>query len=169
LEPGIVINWRAFELRPEPVPMLDPSGEYLTNAWRNHVYPLARKMNMDLKLPPVQPRSRLAHEAAKWAGSKDRHLEYTLALFKAFFADGLDIGKIDVLAGLAVSLGLDPQDLQAVLDKNIFTEEVIADEDEAHRIGVNAVPAFAANGRVLAAGVQTVERLRSLINFQPLH
>jgi len=149
--------------------MLDPGGEYLTNVWRNHVYPLARQMNMDLRLPPVQPRSRLAHEAAKWAGRKNRHHEYNLTLFKAFFTDGLDIGKIDVLAGLAVSLGLDPQDLQAALAEHIFSEEVVADEAEARRIGVNAVPAFAANGRVLATGVQTVERLQALINILPLH
>jgi len=149
--------------------MLDPDGEYLMNVWRNYVYPLAKKMRMDLKLPPVQPRSRMAHEAAKWAGSKNRHHGYNLALFKAFFTDGLDIGKIDVLSGLAVNLGLDPQDLQTALDENIFSEEVLADEDEARRMGVNAVPAFAANGRLLTTGVQTVERLQSIISTLPLH
>lgn len=163
-EPDIAINWRAFELRPEPVPMLDPGGEYLTNVWRNHVYPLAKQMNMDVTLPPVQPRSRLAHEAAKWAGSKNLHHEYNLALFKAFFTDGLDIGKIDVLAGLAREMGLDPDALRTALEEHIFTGEVIADEEEARRIGVNAVPAFAAKGRVLAAGVQTVERLQVLLS-----
>lgn len=164
-EPDIIVNWRAFELRPDPVPMLEPGGEYLTNVWRNHVYPLAKKMNFDMKLPPIQPRSRLAHEAAKWARSKNRHHEYNLSLFKAFFTDGLDIGKIEELAKLAVKLGLDPHNLQAALNENIFTAEVIADEEKARHIGVNAVPAFAANGRVLAAGVQTVERLQSLIHF----
>ena len=144
--------------------MLDPGGEYLTTVWRNHVYPLAQLMNMDLKLPPVQHRSRLAHEAAKWAGTHNHHHEFNLALFKAFFTEGLDIGDRDVLTGLAGDLGLNPEDLQAALEEHIFTREVIADEDEARRIGVNAVPAFAANGMVLAAGVQTVERLQSLVS-----
>ena len=144
--------------------MLDPGGQYLTTVWRDHVYPLANKMNMPLKLPPVQPRSRLAHEAAKWAGSHDRHHAYNLALFRAFFTDGLDIGKRDVLAGLAADLGLDPHDLQTALDKQFFTKEVMADEAEARRIGVNAVPAFAVRGKVLAAGVQTVENLQSLLS-----
>ena len=44
--------------------MLDPKGEYLTSAWRDHVYPLAAKMKLPMKMPPIQPRSRLAHEAA---------------------------------------------------------------------------------------------------------
>ena len=123
---------------------------------------------MPLKLPPVQPRSRLAHEAAKWAGSYDRLEDYNLALFKAFFTDGLDIGKTEVLKRLAVGLSLDPDDLQAALDGNDYTEEVVADEAEAHRVGVNAVPAFASNGRVLAAGVQTAERLQSLLSMRLL-
>jgi predicted DsbA family dithiol-disulfide isomerase len=66
-DPRIIIRWRSFELRPEPVPTLDPDGDYLVSAWQNHVYPLAAKMNMPLKRPPIQPRSRLAHAAAKWA------------------------------------------------------------------------------------------------------
>jgi len=143
--------------------MLDPGGEYLTSAWRNHVYPLAKKMNMDLRQPPIQPRSRLAHEAAKWAGSHDRHHEYNLALFIAFFTDGLDIGKAEVLAELAAGIGLDPHGLREALDKKVFTNEVIADAEEARRIGINAVPAFAAEGRLLAAGVQSVERLQLLL------
>lgn len=147
--------------------MLDPAGEYLTNVWRNHVYPLAAKMNMDLKLPPVQPRSRMAHEAAKWAGTKNRHHDYNLALFKAFFSHGRDIGRQEVLMDLAAELDLDPNDLQKALNENTFTEEVIADEAEASRIGVNAVPAFTVDGMVIAKGVQTAERLRFLLDVQP--
>lgn len=167
-EPDIVIRWRSFELRPEPVPLLDPNGDYLTTVWRDHVYPLAQKMNMPLKLPPLQPRSRLAHEAVKWAGSHDRFQEYNIGLFKVFFESGLDIGKKEVLAELAVELGLDPVDLLSALEGNIFTSEVLADENEARRIGVSAVPAFSFAGQVVAAGVQTADRLQSLLNIQIL-
>lgn len=162
------IRWRAFELRPEPVPLLDPQGDYLTTIWRDHVYPLAHSMNMPLQLPPVQPRSRMAHEAAKWAGSHDRLPEYNLALFMAFFRDGLDIGQEKVLLQLAVDLGLDPGGLSKALGSNVYTGAVISDEEEAKQIGVRAVPAFAVGGQVIAAGVQTVERLQSLLSMKPL-
>jgi predicted DsbA family dithiol-disulfide isomerase len=148
--------------------LLDPRGDYLTTVWRDHVYPLAHKMNMPLKLPSIQPRSRLAHEAAKWAGNHDLLQEFNLSLFKAFFELDLDIGKKEVLAQLAADLGRNPDDLLSALDGNIFTREVIADEDEARRIGVNAVPAFSFEGRVIAAGVQTVDRLQSLLSMRPL-
>ena len=77
--------------------MLDPNGAYLTQAWRDHVYPLAAQIGLPMTKPPIQPRSRLAHEAAKWSGSKGRLAEYNLALFRAFFQFGRDIGDSLVL------------------------------------------------------------------------
>jgi len=149
------------------VELLDPQGEYLTSAWRNHVYPLAAKMNMPLKMPPIQPRSRLAHEAAKWAFSQDRAADYTLALFRAFFQFGLDIGDKQVLMDLADEMGLDPAALGRALDSHLFTGEVVGDEEEARRLGIRAVPSFVSNGRILASGVQTTDRLRELLTKGP--
>jgi predicted DsbA family dithiol-disulfide isomerase len=163
LEPAAGIVWRAFELRPEPVPPLDPQGEYLSRVWREHVYPLAARMGMPLRLPPVQPRSRLAHEAAKWASSQGRFEEYNIAIFRAFFEHGDDIGQPDVLCRLAADIGLDSHALRASLDKGEFTDQVMADEDEAQKIGVRAVPAFATNSLIMASGVQTAARLQELI------
>jgi len=146
-------------LRPESVPTLDPDGDYLVSAWQNHVYPLAAKMNMPLKKPPVQPRSRLAHEAAKWAGKHGRFEPYNLAIFRAFFEHGKDIGEIEILKQLAVDLKLDAESLQISLKNGDYTAMVLADEHEAGQVGVRAVPAFVVNGKVQAAGVQTAERL----------
>lgn len=166
-EKDLVINWRSFELRPEPVPLLDPEGDYLTSAWRDHVYPLAQKMNMPLKKPSIQPRSRLAHEAAKWAGGHGRLPQYNLALFRAFFEFGLDIGDKQVLMNLAAEMGLEPLSLAQAIESHQFTGEVIGDEEEAKRLGVRAVPSFVSNGRILASGVQTHERLRELLEKRP--
>jgi predicted DsbA family dithiol-disulfide isomerase len=147
--------------------MLDPDGEYLTSAWRDHVYPLAEKMNMPLKKPAIQPRSRLAHEAAKWAFSHDRLAEYNLALFRSFFEFGLDIGDKQVLMNLAEEMDLDPAALAQALDSNQFTAEVVGDGEEAQRLGVRAVPSFVSNGRILASGVQTADRLKELLRKGP--
>ena len=37
----IAIDWRAFELRPDPVPTLKPEDPYLPAIWRKAVYPLS--------------------------------------------------------------------------------------------------------------------------------
>ena len=146
------------------MPTLDPDGDYLVSAWQNHVYPLAARMKMPLKRPPVQPRSRLAHEAAKWAGKHDRFEEYNLALFRAFFEYGKNIGEIEILKGLASDLNLDAQSLHTALQNSDYTAMVLADEHEAIQVGVRAVPAFVVNGKVIAAGVQSTGRLRGLLS-----
>lgn len=163
-DPRIKVQWRSFELRPEPAPTLDPEGDYLVSAWQNHVYPLAAKMNMPLKKPPIQPRSRLAHEAAKWADKHGRFEAYNLALFRGFFEHGKDIGEIEILKGLAADLDLDAESLYTALQNNEFAALVLADENEAQKVGVRAVPAFVVNGKVQVAGVQSVERLHELLS-----
>lgn len=157
------IVWRAFELRPEPVPTLDPRGEYLQTVWNGSVYPLSEKLGIEMHLPPVQPRSRLAHEAAKWAGARGNFDPYNEALFRAFFERGEDIGKPETLGALAADLGLDPDALRKALEKGEFLDSVIADERDAAEMGISGVPAFVANRRAGLTGVQPVENLRRLI------
>ena len=111
-DPDVAIVWRAFELRPDPVPILDPNGDYLHRVWGNSVYPLAEQLGVEIKLPPVQPRSRRAHEAAHWARRHGNFREYNDALFRAFFQRGEDIGKTDVLARIASDMGLEGDDLR---------------------------------------------------------
>src|SRR5215210_4773230 len=53
---GVEVDWRAYELRPDPIPALDSDGEYLHRVWSASVYPMARSLGMTLRLPPVQPR-----------------------------------------------------------------------------------------------------------------
>ena len=146
------------------MPTLDPDGDYLVSAWQNHVYPLAARMKMTLKRPPIQPRSRLAHEAAKWADKHGRFEEYHLALFRAFFEFGKDIGDIEILKELASALKLDGNSLQISLKNSDYTAMVLADEHEAGQVGVRAVPAFVVNGKVQAAGVQSARRLHELLS-----
>jgi predicted DsbA family dithiol-disulfide isomerase len=148
------------------VETLDPDGDYLVSAWQNHVYPLAAKMNMPLKKPPIQPRSRLAHEAAKWAESQGRFDEYHLAIFRAIFEYGKDIGNIKILKGLAADLNLDAKSLHTALENGDYTAMVLDDQNKSVQAGVRAVPAFVVNGKVEAAGVQTAGRLHEIL-FRP--
>jgi predicted DsbA family dithiol-disulfide isomerase len=162
-EPGVEVVWRAFELRPEPVPTLDPAGEYLRRVWRDSVYPLAERLGMTMRLPPLQPRSRLAHEAARWARTLGRFDDYNAAVFRAFFERGEDIAAPPVLTSLATALGLDGDSLARALESREYEPGVIEDEREAEALGVRGVPAFVANRRAALSGVQTAENLRRLV------
>ena len=158
------IVWRAFELRPEPAPALDPEGDYLRRAWATSVYPLAEKLNVTMRQPPVQPRTRLAHEAAYWARLQQRFDDYQPEIFRAFFERGEDIGTIDVLASLALELGMDSDSLRRALQIHEFEKNVLEDERAAARLGVTGVPAFMANRRATLSGVRPVAHLKQLID-----
>jgi predicted DsbA family dithiol-disulfide isomerase len=160
---NVDILWRAFELRPDPVPTLDPNGEYLHRVWGSSVYPLAENLGIDIKLPPVQPRSRLAHEAAHWARRQGKFDAYNDALFRAFFQRGEDISNPDVLTRLASAVGLDSSELREALENHLYLDDVLADEREAKKLGLSGVPAFVANRTAALSGVQPLETLQKLI------
>ena len=162
-DPTVAIVWRAFELRPEPVPTLDPNGDYLHRVWGSSVYPLAEQLGIDIKLPPVQPRSRRAHQAAHWARRHGKFREYNDALFRAFFQRGEDIGNTDVLTRLGSDIGLQGDDLREALDKDVHLKNVLADEQETKKLGLRGVPAFVANRKIALSGVQSLESLQKFV------
>lgn len=145
------------------MPTLDPNGDYLHSVWGSSVYPLAKNLGVEIKLPPVQPRSRRAHEAAHWARRHGKFREYNDALFRAFFQRGEDIGNIDVLTCLAADMALQGDDLRRALDNDLHLENVLADEREAKKLGLRGVPAFIANRKIALSGVQSLESLQKFV------
>lgn len=162
----VAIDWRAFELRPDPAPTLDPNAEYLHRVWNQSVYPMAKERGLSLSLPPVQPRSRKAHEAAEFAREAGLLDEMNRALFRAFFEEGRDLADLAVLLDVGESVGLERGDLREALEKDRYTEKVLEDEHLAQQIGITGVPALVIGGgrhAYLLSGAQPVETVREVI------
>ena len=162
-DPHVELIWRAYELRPEPVPMIDPNSDYLRRVWSDSVAPLAARLGVTMRFPPVKPRTRLAHEAAHWARAQGRFDDFHNEVFRAFFERGEDIGDVEVLIALGRKLELDSNSLRQALTTHEFVASVVADEHEAARLGLNGVPAFVADRRAALSGVQPVENLKRLV------
>jgi predicted DsbA family dithiol-disulfide isomerase len=145
----IEIDWRAFELRPDPVPTLDPDGEYLHRVWNQAVYPMAAERGMTLRLPPVQPRSRLAHEAAEFGREAGRLDAMNRALFEAFFVEGRDLADSSLLVAVGGSVGLEREALRQALESGRHAGKVAEDQKLARTMGISGVP-----GLVISAGEQ---------------
>lgn len=146
-EDRVTIRWRAYELRPAPEPTLDPDGDYLHDVWGRAVYPMAAERGMTLRLPRIQPRSRLAHEAAAWAEAQAASDPGTgeamrRALFRGFFEESLDLADPQVLARLADGLSLDGSALQRALEDGDHRQAVIDDQRTARDLGIQGVPAL---------------------------
>ena len=164
----VQVRWRAYELRPEPEPTLDPAGDYLRDIWATAVYPMAIKRAMKLQLPPVQPRSRKALEATEYARDRGKAGAMRHAIFAAFFEDGRDIGDLNVLGGIAESLDIHPTGLVRALEANVYTGRVIGDENDAAELGLSGVPAMVLTPdtderRLLISGAQPYETVREFV------
>jgi predicted DsbA family dithiol-disulfide isomerase len=88
------------------------------------------------------------------------------AVFAAYFAEGRDIGRIDVLVEIAAGLGLDASETRVVLDVDTFAAAVTGDGAEARRLGIAGTPALllgSGTGLRIAAGALNVDEIRALL------
>ncbi|MBM4263890.1 MAG: hypothetical protein FJ145_21030 [Deltaproteobacteria bacterium] len=106
--------------------------------------------------------SRLAQELATWAGTKGKAEEVANALFRAYFVDVKNIGKVEVLTDIAERNDLPKDEATDVLLSRKYRETVDDDWRRCAAIGVNAVPTFLA-GKYLMVGAQPYEELKRLI------
>ena len=106
--------------------------------------------------------SRLAQELGKWAESNDKGDPFHHAVFKAFFADGINIANIPALLDIAASVGLPREEAEAVLAERAFKAEVDEDWSLSQKNGITAVPTFVINNDKLV-GAQPYEMLKRLM------
>ncbi len=166
-EEDILIEWHAFELRPDPAPMLDPDGEYLHRVWRQSVYPMAEERGMKLKLPPVQPRSRKAFEATEFARDQDMATLMHRTILHGFFAEGRNIGSIEVLVDIGSNIGLDAGQLRSALVGNLYTARVLEDEVMAAQLGITAVPTMLI--RRADEPIEDAARVSGAVAYEHIH
>ena len=105
-----------------------------------------------------------AHRLLHLAATKGLQLELKHRLGRAYFTDGDPIGEAATLRAAAIDVGLDPLDVDAVLEGDAFAAEVRADIDVARQLGISGVPFFLADGRVVASGAQPPEVLGQLLD-----
>ncbi len=165
---GVAIEVRPFELRPAPAPLHDPDAAELRVEWERSVLPLAEAFGVSgLRQPRFSTRTRKAHEAAAYAHAHGAGAAMHRALFDAYFREQRDIGRVDVLVEIGIGLGLDRTGLKVALDIDRYTDDVVAQQAEALRLGIRAVPAHLAptgDGRFrLMMGVRAADELRALL------
>ena len=154
-------TYLAWELYPAPaqVPAAD-AGE-----WMGALRPLADELGLPLRVPaPV--RTRKAHEAAAFAQQKGAGAAMREALFAAHFAQGRDIGRIDVLVEIGAGVGLDRSELKVVLDVDSLTPRIQAQQAAACQAGVEGVPTLVAGAGAEArwiVGARPFAELRGTI------
>lgn len=163
-EAEVEVEWMPFELRPHPQPTLRPEDAYLPAIWERAVYPMARRLGVDITLPAVspQPHTALAFEGYQYAAEHGLGTAYNQRMFRAFFQENQDLGQIDVLVALAGEIGLDEAGFRAALTDGVHRDRHQEALREAAAHQVRSVPTILV-GDTRIEGVPRPAQLRKAI------
>jgi predicted DsbA family dithiol-disulfide isomerase len=161
------VHWRAFPLIPGEQP-----DRRVTQKTRDGWQRIGAEEPRACFVPPALdaplPASSVpALTAAKCAGRQGgaAFARFHERLFTAHFRDGLDIGRPDLLRGLARETGLDVARFEADYGGEAY-EAVLRDCAEgAAWFGVSGLPTVVLNERLSLVGAVPAERYRLLIDW----
>lgn len=162
------VSWHPFMLNPSMPPEGMDWREYLQarfgppDAVVQAYLPVqeqAERLGLPLNFAAITraPSTLDAHRLIHWAGLAGRQTLIVAALFRAYFAEGRDIGDRGVLADLAGQAGLDGAAIRARLDSDEDAEAIARADATARARGVRGVPTFVIGGEYVVTGAQPAE------------
>jgi predicted DsbA family dithiol-disulfide isomerase len=177
LTPGAVeVVWRAFELDPAAPRVQPPGTSYAERLARKYATSLAQAEAMIERMTSIAAADGLTFrfDRIRPGNTFDAHRILHLAydrgvqgvvkerLLRAYLTEGEPIGDPEALARLASEAGLDTGEVRRVLASDAYARDVRADEDEARRLGIDAVPFFVL-GNYGVSGAQPVGVLQQAL------
>lgn len=173
----IEVVWRAFELDPGAPRTQPPGTTYGERLARKYGTSLDEADAMIQRMTSIAASDGLAFrfDRARPGNTFDAHRLLHLArergvqdaleerLFRAYLSEGEPIGDPAALARIAPEAGLDGAEVGGVLASDAYAKEVRADEDEARRLGIRAVPFFVLGGVYGVSGAQPAEILHQAL------
>lgn len=161
------VTWRPFQLDPDAPSTPEPAMERLAAKFggRERVAEMHDRMRALTSAEglPYEPEraqrgnTRDAHRVVWLAGQMGVQDAVVGRLFRAYHAEGRDIGDAETLASLAAEAGLPAERARAMLASDLGVAEVSQDLDLARNLGINGVPFFLFEGAWGVSGAQPTE------------
>jgi predicted DsbA family dithiol-disulfide isomerase len=166
----IVVRWRPFRLDPTIPPEGVAREDYLTAKFgsaealdesHRQLEQRGREEGIDYRFDRItrSPNTVDAHRVVRWASTEGVQDDMVERLFAAYFSEGLDVGDATVLADLAADVGLDAAAVARRLASPEDSDLVIAEIENAYRVGVSGVPCFIIDRRLTVTGAHPAEVL----------
>lgn len=151
-EHGAVVTWHPYELHPE-IPGSGGQAPAIRRAPDVDAYLRAELAAAELAVAPRRTwsNSRRALALSAWAQPLAAWPDLHRGLYRAYWAEGRDIGDPDVLADVATAAGIDAGD---ALAEAWGTDRLVASKDRAIDLGIAATPGWHFGGGVVVAGAQ---------------
>ncbi len=98
-----------------------------------------------------------ALEAEEFARDHDKFEEFHELIFKTYFTDCKDIGKVEIVVEVADSVGLNTGKLKEALTRGIYKEKLKESRRLAQKYEITAAPTFIIGGKHKIVGLQKRE------------
>ena len=169
-EAELQIEWKPFEIHPEvPAEGMPVSAlGYPPEQWE--------RMNAQLRVAAAQeglevgnrPKVSNTHRAlvasAYASAEEPEHFEaFHHALFRAYFAEGRDLGDPEVIRDVARESGLDVERMDAALEAGSYESALRDTTATARQYGITGTPTFVFANRYAAVGAQPTPELRRVV------
>jgi predicted DsbA family dithiol-disulfide isomerase len=161
-------KWVSYELHPET----PPAGMLLSERFKgsdlssffDQLRAQGKEVGVVFGNPTVLSNSRLALMASEYARDLGRYDSFHQNIFHAYFTEGLDIGKADVIADIAGKSGLDKKETLSAACDDRYTSRLNETRKEASLIGLTGVPLFVIENKHKIVGAQPIETFRSYLD-----
>jgi predicted DsbA family dithiol-disulfide isomerase len=117
---------------------------------------------LEYNRPDVVPNTRLALRVGELARERGLHEPFHDRLMDAYWSEATNIGDPEQLRRLAAEVGLDGEDVDRVIaDSTAYLGDVQGSTGQAQSVGINAIPAFVLDRRLIVLGAHPIETFRS--------
>ena len=151
------MEWLPFDLHPEypreGIPRTRLAERYGRDA-EDRTRRAIETAGFAFRPPANVPNSRRALAVTELARDHGLHEPVHARLMHAYWSEGMDIGDDDVLLDLVEEAGLERAEAAKALVNGKYVERVRESTRRAHAHGINAIPAFVLDGRLLVMGAQ---------------
>lgn len=121
------------------------------------------RYGIEINAGPFGINSRPALIGAKYAEAQGVGDAYHEAVFVAYWQEAKNIEDRDVLADVAVQVGLSRDAFWDALSDEALEAQVTADIEQAFAYGLSGVPALVFNDKYLVTGAQPYELLEQVV------
>jgi predicted DsbA family dithiol-disulfide isomerase len=102
----------------------------------------------------MTPNTLAGHRLLWWAEQRNHQDDLAEALFRAYFTEGRDVGRHDVLTEIAGEVGLPQAEALVLLDSGAGRKEVEREALKGLKLGLEGVPFFVVNDVPAFSGAQ---------------
>ncbi len=152
------VEWIPFELDPnaplEGSDLYKIYSEDYVNSSLNMLSNMGKEYGIEFNNKNGKYNTLRAHLGGYYAKEKGKYEEYLMAMFKAYFADGINLGHKDEVNKIAENIGLDIDEMNKAIDSGKYTEAYETAKKQAQEYKIQSVPAFIIDDRRKISGIR---------------